>query len=357
MIKELQDKAIELLKNMIKTPSLSSEENKTGDLIEAFFKGQGLETHRENNNVWSFAKGWDDSLPTILLNSHHDTVKANKGWTYDPFGATVEGDKLTGLGSNDAGGPLVSLIATYCYFYEKEDRGFNLIVAATAEEETSGPKGIISILDKIGKVDLGIVGEPTQMDIAVAEKGLVVIDVKTKGKSGHAAREEGVNAIYKSLKDIHWFETFKFDKISDVLGPVKMTVTQINSGYQHNVVPDVCEFVVDIRPNELYSNQEVLDIVKENIDSDFESRSYRLNSSRINLDHPIVLKAISLGMTPYGSPTISDQAMVNFTTIKMGPGDSARSHTPDEYIYMNEIREGIEKYIKLLEGLKMEKNK
>lgn len=346
----LKKKAVDLLCQLIETQSFSGEEDKTADIIFKFLTDHGATAHRQNNNVWSIHPNFDENKKTILLNSHHDTVKFGSSWTYDPLKATIEGDKLVGLGSNDAGASAVSLLATYINFLN-DDLPFNLIVAITAEEESSGQLNVASILPNLPKIDLGIVGEPTQMDMAIAERGLVVMDVIVKGKTGHAARNEGVNAIYEAIDVMNWFKTYQFERVSDMLGPVKMTVTQIEAGKQHNVVPDECRLVVDCRVNELYSNQEVVDIISSCLPkAEVKARSLRLNSSRISENHPIVQKGIELGCTTYGSPTMSDQAMMNFETVKMGPGDSARSHTPDEYIYLSEIEHGIERYTSLLKG-------
>ena len=346
----LKKKAVDLLCQLIETQSFSGEEDKTADIIFKFLTDHGATAHRQNNNVWSIHPNFDENKKTILLNSHHDTVKFGSSWTYNPLKATIEGDKLVGLGSNDAGASAVSLLATYINFLN-DDLPFNLIVAITAEEESSGQLNVASILPNLPKIDLGIVGEPTQMDMAIAERGLVVMDVIVKGKTGHAARNEGVNAIYEAIDVMNWFKTYQFERVSDMLGPVKMTVTQIEAGKQHNVVPDECRLVVDCRVNELYSNQEVVDIISSCLPkAEVKARSLRLNSSRISENHPIVQKGIELGCTTYGSPTMSDQAMMNFETVKMGPGDSARSHTPDEYIYLSEIEHGIERYTSLLKG-------
>lgn len=351
MKEQLKNDAIELLCKLIETQSFSGEEDKTADLIVQFLENHGAKAFRQDNNVWSIREDFDPNKKTILLNSHHDTVKFGNNWTSDPLKATIEGDKLTGLGSNDAGASAVSLLATYVYFLDKEI-DFNLIIAITAEEENSGQKNVGSILPILPKIDLGIVGEPTQMNMAIAERGLVVLECEAKGETGHAARNEGVNAIYEAMQDLEWFRNYQFEKVSDLLGPVKMTVTQIEAGKQHNVVPDSCRFVVDVRVNELYSNQEVVEEISNHIKSEVKPRSLRLNSSRIDIDHPIVQKGISLGCKTYGSPTLSDMAMMNFETVKIGPGDSARSHTPDEFIYMSEIRDGIDRYIALLEEFK-----
>ncbi len=346
---------IELLQQLIATSSFSKEEDKTAVLIQDFFHKKNIPTERTGNNIIVKNRYFTDGTSrssreggkNILLNSHHDTVKPVKGWTRDPFSPDIVDGKLYGLGSNDAGGALVSLIATFCYFYDKK-LPFNLILAATAEEEISGANGIASILPELGKIDVGIVGEPTLMLMAVAEKGLMVIDGYAYGKAGHAARDEGVNALYMALKDIEKIRRFKFDKKSDLLGSVKATVTQIEAGTQHNVVPDTCKFVIDVRSNECYSNSEIYEILQKQVKSVLKPRSFRLNSSSIALNHPLIARGEQLGLTSYGSPTLSDQALMPFETLKIGPGDSARSHTADEYIYIREIEEGIKTYINLL---------
>lgn len=350
-ITQLTTEAIDLLKSLIATPSFSKEEDKTADLIANYLVSKNIQIHRQLNNVWAFSTNFQENKPTILLNSHHDTVRPNKSYTLDPFTPTEKDGKLYGLGSNDAGGALVSLIATFLYYNEIQDKPFNLIIAATAEEEISGRNGVELVLPNFGKIDLAIVGEPTQMQLAVAEKGLMVIDCTVKGRAGHAARNEGENAIYKALKDIDWFRNYRFSKVSEMLGDVKMTVTIINAGSQHNVVPDICTFTVDIRPTDVYKNAEILEIVKQNVSCEVQERSIRLNASSIPITHPIVQQGIRLGRTYYASPTTSDQALMPFDSIKIGPGDSARSHTADEYIYLEEVKEGIELYIKLLDGL------
>ncbi|CAN5522252.1 M20 family metallo-hydrolase [soil metagenome] len=343
----LSKEAIALLKQLIGVSSFSKEENKTANLIEIFLHSKGISSHRKLNNVWAFSRSFNSSKPTILLNSHHDTVKPNAGYTLNPFEAIEKDGKLFGLGSNDAGASLVSLLVVFIYFYEKEG-AYNFIFAASAEEEISGVNGIELILPELGKIDVAIVGEPTQMNLAIAEKGLMVLDCKSVGVAGHAAREEGVNAIYKSLRSIDWFKSFQFPKSSKTLGPVKMSVTAIHAGAQHNVVPDVCEFVVDVRTTDVYSNEEVLKIIKEHVDCEVIPRSMRLNSSSISTEHSLVKAGIKLGRKTYGSPTSSDQALMNFPSLKMGPGDSARSHTADEFIYVEEIKEGIELYVEIL---------
>ena len=348
----LQSEAINLLKQLIATPSFSREEENTADIIEQFLSKHGIKTNVYLNNIWAKNLFFDEQKPTILLNSHHDTVKPNKGYTLDPFTPIIKGGKLYGLGSNDAGGCLVSLIATFLYYHDKPDLKYNFIIAATAEEEISGHNGVEALLPRLGKIDFGIVGEPTQMNMAVAEKGLMVLDAVATGRAGHAAREEGDNAIYKAIKDIEWFNTYRFDKISGLLGPVKMSVTVIETENKaHNVVPSLCKFVVDCRVNELYTFEEVLDIIKANVQSEIKPRSTRLRSSSIALDHPLIEAGVKLGRSYYGSPTTSDKALMTFPALKIGPGDSARSHTADEYIYIDEIKKGIELYIQLLNQL------
>lgn len=330
-----------LLKELIAIPSFSKSEDKTADCIEKFFAKYGIPTHRVMNNVWAFNKYYDDSKPTILLNSHHDTVKPNASYTLNPFEAIEKDGKLFGLGSNDAGGCLVSLMATFIYFWNNENLKYNLAIAATAEEEISGINGIESIYNQLGTIDFAIVGEPTEMNLAIAEKGLLVLDCLAKGTPSHAAHPNQENAILNAIEDINWFTTYKFDKISDLLGEVKMTPTIINSGSQHNVVPDSCAFTVDVRTTELYSNTEIFNIIKQNIKSEVTPRSLRLNSSSIPSSHPFVQAGLEIGRTYYGSPTSSDQAVIPCPSLKMGPGLSTRSHSSDEFIYINEIKEAI----------------
>jgi acetylornithine deacetylase len=305
------------------------------------------------NNTWVRNRYWKTGLPVVLLNSHIDTVKPASGYTRDPYSPNVEDGVLYGLGSNDAGGPLVTLLAVFMYFNAMENLSFNLIYAASAEEEISGENGLASILEEIGSLDLAIVGEPTRMQMAIAEKGLMVLDCVAHGKSGHAAREEGENAIYKAITDIETIRNYRFEKTSDILGPVKMSVTMINAGTQHNVVPDRCSFVVDVRTNEHYSNQQAYEIINQLVDSEVTPRSFRLNSSGISVDHPIVQRGIKLGLSYYGSPTTSDQAILPYTSIKIGPGDSARSHTANEFILISELEEGFRIYVDLLSGLQL----
>jgi acetylornithine deacetylase len=351
LIEQLSEDAINLLQQLIRTQSFSREEAETADIIEGFLAQHGITPQRQGNNVWAVSQQFDPQKPTILLNSHHDTVKPGAGWSYPPLGAVLEGDKLTGLGSNDAGASAVSLLATFRYFYDRPT-AFNLICAITAEEEVSGANGIKSILPKLGKIDLGIVGEPTGMNAAIAEKGLLVLDGLARGRTGHAARNEGENALYKALDDITWLRNYQFPEVSPLLGPVKLTVTQISAGTQHNVVPDECRYVVDIRTNECYTNEEIVAAVRTNVQAEITPRSTHLQSSGLSLDHPIVRRAVAMGKSTYGSPTLSDQALMRFDTLKMGPGDSARSHAPDEYILLSEIRGGIADYIELLSDFK-----
>lgn len=348
----LQSDAIDLLRRLIATPSFSKEEDKTAEILGNFLEQNGIPHKREANNIYAFNKYYDPAKQSILLNSHHDTVKPNKGYTVDPFTPLEENGKLTGLGSNDAGGCLVSLIATFRYFYDRTDLPFNLVLAASAEEEISGYNGIELLIPLLGKIDFGIVGEPTQMHMAVAEKGLLVLDVTAEGKAGHAAREEGENAIYKAMKDMQWFSTYKFPKVSPLLGPAKMSVTVVNTENKaHNVVPSQCSFVVDVRVNELYTFEEILGLIRRHVESEVKPRSLRMRSSYISLNHPLIEAGIKLGRNYYGSPTTSDKALMKFPTLKMGPGDSARSHTADEYIYLDEIRDGISLYIQFLNEL------
>ncbi|WP_258104390.1 M20 family metallo-hydrolase [Marinoscillum sp. MHG1-6] len=347
-IENIHAEAIKVLSSLIETPSLSKEEDETAALIESYLESNGVETFRSNNNVWARNLHFDPEKPTILLNSHHDTVKPNQGYIKDPYKAIILGDKLYGLGSNDAGGALVSLMFAFLYLYDQENLHYNLVFAATAEEEISGRLGVASILSEIGEIAFGIVGEPTEMNMAIAEKGLMVLDCYAPGKSGHAAREEGENAIYNAIKDIEWFRNFNFPKESEYLGPVKMSVTMIEAGYQHNVVPDECHFVVDIRGTDAYSNDEMLEIIRANVLSEVKERSTRLQPSFITKDHPLIKAAEALDIEFFGSPTLSDQALMPFPTVKIGPGLSQRSHTADEYIFVDEIREGVTGYLALL---------
>ncbi|WP_337041746.1 M20 family metallo-hydrolase [Emticicia sp. 17c] len=349
LVETLTQDAIELLKDLIQTESFSKQEDETAAIIEEFFRERNIPYRRKKNNIWAKNKHFDASKPTVLLNSHHDTVKPNPSWTLNPFNPLIKDGKLFGLGSNDAGGCLVSLIATFCFFYYRDDLKYNIIMAATAEEEISGREGLEMVAPELPDISFAIVGEPTQMHLAVAEKGLLVLDCTAHGKSGHAARNEGENAIYKAIQDIQWFQSYQFPKVSENLGPIKMTVTIINAGTQHNVVPDTCKFTVDIRVTEQYTLEEIIETVRKNIGSEVIPRSIRLRPSSIPMEHPIVQAGIGMGRNTYGSPTTSDQALLDCPSLKMGPGDSARSHTADEYIYIDEIHEGIQLYIKMLE--------
>lgn len=344
--------AIDLLKRLISTQSYSGEEDATAEILFDSLEENGFKAERKLNNVWARSLKFDSSKPTILLNSHHDTVQATSKWSYDPFTPNLLDGKLVGLGSNDAGGPLVSLLHVFLEL-GKTEQPFNLLFLASAEEESSGKNGVPIVLDDLGKVDLAIVGEPTSMDMAIAERGLIVLDCVAHGESGHAARAEGKNAIYLAIEDINWFKNFEFEKVSEVLGSINMTVTQIKAGTQHNVVPDECSFVVDVRPNEHYSNAEVVELIRSNVSCDVDPRSLNLNASGIEADHVIVKKAKDMGINTYGSKTMSDQVHMPFPSIKMGPGDTRRSHTADEYIFINEIDEGIQTYLKLLENLEL----
>ncbi len=345
---KLIEESTDLLKKLISTPSFSKEESETADLVQEYLETKEISTNRHGNNVWATNQYFDKHKETILLNSHHDTVKPNSDYTNDPFAPMLEDDKLYGLGSNDAGGSLVSLLATFVNFYKQQNLNYNLVFAATAEEEISGDNGISSILDRMPNFDCAIVGEPTQMQMATAEKGLMVLDCIAKGTSGHAAREEGQNAIYIAASDIEWIQFYQFDKKSELLGAIKMTPSIINGGSKHNVVPDRCTFTIDVRTTDTYTNEETLAIIQSHLISEVTPRSTRLQPSFIADDHPIVNTGKKLGLQTFGSPTLSDQALLSVPSLKMGPGNSARSHTADEFIYLNEIEDGIKTYIQLL---------
>jgi acetylornithine deacetylase len=352
MKNNLYESAVLLLKQLIATPSFSKEEQGTAEIIAAFFEQHQIAYLRVGNNLYAKNKHYDISKPTILLNSHHDTVLPNKGYTIDPFTPFEKDGKLFGLGSNDAGGCLVSLIVTFLHFYNQENTTYNIIFAASAEEEISGVNGIELVLPNLGNIDFGIVGEPTQLEMAVAERGLMVIDCVAQGSAGHAARDEGENALYKALEDVNWIRNFKFEKISVLLGECRLTVTVIETyNKQHNVVPGQCKFVIDARVNELYNFDEILEVFRLHLKSSFKPRSTRMKSTSIALDHPLVKAGIHLGKGYYGSPTTSDKALMPFPTLKMGPGDSARSHTADEFIYLAEIEAGIKAYIQLIDQI------
>lgn len=351
MIQQLTKEAIELLQKLISKQSFSGEENETALLIMQWFSDHNIKFKSEVHNVWAKNKYFDASKKTILLNSHHDTVKPNKGYTRDPLKPEIIDGKLYGLGSNDAGGCLVSLLATFTYLYNRKDLKYNFVMVASAEEENTGPNSLVSIIPILPEIDFAIVGEPTLMNLAISEKGLMVLNCEAKGTSGHAAHGNADNAIYNAIEDIKWFQKYEFPKVSETLGKIRMTVTQIEAGSQHNVIPSSCKFVVDVRVTDCYSNQEVFEIVEANVKSEVCPRSQRLNSSSIPKEHEIVKAGIKLGRSTYGSPTISDQAILTCPSLKLGPGESLRSHTADEFIYIHEIEEGIDLYIKILEEI------
>ena len=351
-MKERAQKSIELLQDLIKIQSYSGEEAGTGDIIQDFLKNEGVDTQRIHNNIIARSKFFDPKQKTIILNSHHDTVKVGQGWTKDPLGAEISEGKLFGRGSNDAGGCLVALIATFCHFYDMV-LGFNLMLIASGEEENFGPQGVSSVLQELEiQPDLGIIGEPTEMHLAIAEKGLIVIDGLSQGVAGHAARDIGENALYLAMEDILWIKNQNWDQQSEVLGKTKTTVTQVTAGSQHNVIPDHCKFVIDCRVNEHYTLAEVLEILQSGTKSQLTPRSLRWHPSGIDKEHAIVRKGVDLRRNIFGSPTLSDQVHFKCPTVKIGPGRSERSHTADEYIYLSEIEEGIEIYISLLKDLK-----
>ena len=341
--------AVELLKKLIATPSVSRNEKEAADIMEQTIRSYGFEPQREANNIWIIDPHYNESRPTLLLNAHIDTVKPVASWTRDPFSPDVEDGVLYGLGSNDCGGGLCSLLQIFRMLTEKPQH-YNLIYLASAEEEVSGKDGITRALPLLPHIDLAIVGEPTGMNPAVAEKGLMVLDVIAHGKSGHAARNEGVNAIYEALDDMRWIRDYKFEKVSEFLGPTKMTLTVVNAGTQHNVIPDKCTMLVDIRTNEFYDNEEVFEFIRQHLKSEVKAHSFRLKSSRIDPEHPLIKKCVAMGMKPFGSPTLSDQALMHFPSFKLGPGESSRSHSANEFIRISEIRDAITKYETLLDG-------
>ncbi len=344
---------IELLKKLIATPRVSRDETAAADIFEQEMRQLGLTPQRLHNNLWEIAPGYDANRPTLLLNAHIDTVRPVSAWTRNPNEPELTEDgHLYGIGSNDDGASLVTLLHTYVAL-RNTPQTYNLIFVASAEEEVSGQNGISAVLPLLPPISVGLVGEPTGMQPAVAEKGLMVLDCTAHGKAGHAARNEGDNAIHHAIEDIQWFSTYQLPKATDLLGPVKMTVTIINAGTQHNVIPDQCTFTVDVRSNECYSNEEIYDIVRQNVKSDVKARSFRLNSSRIDMSHPLLQRALQLGKQPFGSPTLSDQALMPFPTMKMGPGDSRRSHTADEYIMLGEIKDALATYMQMLDGLQL----
>ena len=341
--------AVQLLKKLIATPSVSRNEKDAADIMEQTIRSYGFEPQREANNLWIIDPHYDESRPTLLLNAHIDTVKPVASWSRDPFSPDVEDGVLYGLGSNDCGGGLCSLLQIFRMLTEKP-QSYNLIYLASAEEEVSGKDGITRALPLLPHIDVAIVGEPTGMNPAVAEKGLMVLDVIAHGKSGHAARNEGVNAIYEALDDMRWIRDYKFEKVSEFLGPTKMTLTVVNAGTQHNVIPDKCTMLVDIRTNEFYDNEEVYEFIRQHLKSEVKAHSFRLKSSRIDPEHPLIRKCVAMGMKPFGSPTLSDQALMHFPSFKLGPGESSRSHSANEFIRISEIRDAIAKYETLLDG-------
>ena len=344
--------AVELLKTLIAAPSISREEEKAADALIRFIIRCGLAYKREVNNVWIIDPHYDENRPNLLLNAHLDTVKAVDSWTRHPFTPTVEGDTIYGLGSNDCGGGLVSLLQVFRMLIKKEQK-YNVIYLASAEEEISGKNGIERVLPMLPPIDVAVVGEPTGLQPAIAEKGLIVLDVTAHGKSGHAARNEGVNAIYQALDDIQWFRNYTFPKNSEVLGPTNMNVTMISAGTQHNVIPDKCTFTVDIRSNENYTNKEIYDFICKNVKSEVKARSFRLSSSHINISHPLITRALEMNLVPFGSPTLSDQALMSFPSFKLGPGESCRSHCADEFIRISEIDKAIDLYFNLFDGVSL----
>ena len=351
-IATMAGEATGLLKELIAIPSVSREEAQAADCLQRYIELQGMETGRKGNNVWCLSPAFDLKRPTLLLNSHIDTVKPVNGWRKDPFAPTESNGRLYGLGSNDAGASVVSLLQVFLALC-RTAQPYNLVFLASCEEEVSGAGGIESVLPLLPPIAFALVGEPTEMQPAIAEKGLMVLDVTATGRSGHAAREEGDNAIYKVLDDIAWFRDYRFPRVSPLLGPVKMSVTQVNAGTQHNVIPDRCTFVVDIRSNECYTNEELFTEICRHILCEAKARSFRLGSSHAPEGHPLVQRAIALGRVPFGSPTLSDQALMPFPSMKMGPGKSSRSHTADEFICLKEIEEAIGLYLSLLDGTKI----
>ena len=345
--KDYTNEAVELLKQLISTPSVSREETDAANILADFIEKCGLPCERIGNNLL-VREELDEGKPTVLLCAHIDTVKPVSTWTRDPFTPTVEGDRLYGLGSNDCGGGLVSMLQAYRRLRGRATK-YNLVYLASCEEEVSGQNGFSLALPHLPKIDVAIVGEPTGMQPAIAEKGLMVIDGIAHGKSGHAARNEGVNAIYEALDDLVWLRDHQFRKKSLLLGQTKMTVTVLNSGTQHNVVPDECRFIIDVRPNEFYQNEYLFNFLQKHMKKcELKARSFRLSSSHIPVGHPLVQRCIKMGMVPFGSPTLSDQALMPFPSFKLGPGDSARSHSADEYICISEIANAIETYVSLL---------
>lgn len=350
---QLTNEAISLLSALIATPSVSRDEAKAADIMQEAIEGYGFAAHREKNNVWAIDPSYDEQRATVLLNAHIDTVKPVESWTRDPFAATMEGNTLYGLGSNDCGGGLVSLLQVFRQLAPTPGRQFNLVYLASAEEEVSGKDGISLVLPRMPHIDVAIVGEPTGMQPAIAEKGLMVLDLIAHGKSGHAARNEGINAIYEAIDDMRWIRDYRFERVSPFLGPTTMKLTVVNAGTQHNVVPDECRMVVDVRTNEYYDNEEVYRFVASRVRSKVKARSFRLRSSHISPEHPLIRRCIGMGLEPFGSPTLSDQALMPFPSFKLGPGESARSHSADEFIRVEEIDSAIDTYLQLLDGLQL----
>lgn len=350
--KEYTNEAVRLLSQLIAIPSTSRDEEKAADVMFQTIADYGFSPCREANNVWAIDPHFDSSRPTLLLNAHLDTVKPVATWTRNPFSPTIEDGKLFGLGSNDCGGGLTTLLQIFRYLVERP-QPYNLVYLASAEEEVSGANGIRRVLPLLPSIDVAVVGEPTGLQPAIAEKGLMVLDVITRGKSGHAARNEGLNAIYEALDDLLWLRDYRFEKVSPFLGPTKMTVTVVNAGTQHNVIPDECKMLVDIRTNEYYDNQEVYDFICRHVKSEVHAHSFHLRSSHIDIEHPLVRRCIDMGLTPYGSPTLSDQALMPFPSFKLGPGESSRSHSADEFIYIQEMENAIAMYQKILDGCKI----
>jgi acetylornithine deacetylase len=350
--KDYIERAVGLLRRLIATPSVSRDEAAAASIVEDELRGYGFEPRREGNNVWAVSPHYDGGKPTLLLNAHVDTVKPVASWTRDPFSPDISEGRLYGLGSNDCGGGLVALMQAFSHL-SRSEQPYNLVYLASAEEEVSGQNGISRALPMLPEIDMAVVGEPTGMQPAVAEKGLMVVDAVARGRSGHAARGEGVNAIYIALDDIEWLRSYRFDKVSPLLGPTLMTVTIVNAGTQHNVVPDECRFTIDIRTNEFYRNEDVFNFLKTKMKSEIKARSFRLSSSGVPMDNPVVRRCTEMGMTPFGSPTLSDQALMPFPSLKLGPGESSRSHSADEYIRISEIDDAIKTYIRLLDGLEL----
>lgn len=352
--------ALDLLQQLIATPRVSREEAEAADIVQHFLESRGVDARREANNVWAIDPDFDSARPTLLLCAHIDTVRPTAAWTRQPHTPTIEGDHLFGIGANDDGASLVSLIQAYRHLSTRP-QAYNLVLACTAEEEVSGADGLSRLLPLLPNIDVALIGEPTRMQPAIAERGLMVLDCTAHGRAGHAALNEGVNAIYLAMKDIEWFKNYQFEHVSPLLGAVKTTTTIIQAGTQHNVVPDACTFTVDVRTNELYTNEDIFNIVRASVTSDVHARSFRLSSSRINAEHPLVRSALALGplpdgtpRAPFGSPTLSDQALLSCPSLKMGPGDSARSHTADEFILLSELHQGIAEYIAMLDGLSLD---